>query len=548
MRFHLLAALALVSCTGAPPADLVVFGKTWTGDSTRSFAEAVATRGDTVVAVGDSVDVARLVNERTRVLSNPGGLVVPGFMDAHTHLLSGGLQLTRIAMRDADSPAEFIRRLATFAAERRPGEWILGGDWDHERWPGAPLPRRDWIDSVTPRNPVFLRRLDGHMGVANSLALREAGISASTADIPGGMIVRDARTGTPTGILKDEAMNPVLAVIPDPTDDQVDAALSRAMRHAAERGVTAVASVSATWPQVAGVLRAQRNGTLTVRVALFPPLDQWRRVAESLSVREPGDDWVRLAGVKAYVDGSLGSSTALFFEPYADDPTTSGLLTTPEDTLRSQVGRADSAGLQVVLHAIGERANALALDIFDSVAKANGPRDRRFRIEHAQHLRMSDVPRFAAAGVIASMQPYHIIDDGRWAGKRLGSRVSDSYVFRSLLGAGTRLAFGSDWNVAPLSPISGIYGAVTRRTWDGKNPGGWIPEQKITVEESLRAYTVSNAYAVFAEATRGMLRPGYRADLVLLDKDLFTIPASQIEQATVRVTVAGGRIVYQAQE
>lgn len=548
MRFHLLAALALVSCTGAPPADLVVFGKTWTGDSTRSFAEAVATRGDTVVAVGDSVDVARLVNERTRVLSNPGGLVVPGFMDAHTHLLSGGLQLTRIAMRDADSPAEFIRRLATFAAERRPGEWILGGDWDHERWPGAPLPRRDWIDSVTPRNPVFLRRLDGHMGVANSLALREAGISASTADIPGGMIVRDARTGTPTGILKDEAMNPVLAVIPDPTDDQVDAALSRAMRHAAERGVTAVASVSATWPQVAGVLRAQRNGTLTVRVALFPPLDQWRRVAESLSVRGPGDDWVRLAGVKAYVDGSLGSSTALFFEPYADDPTTSGLLTTPEDTLRSQVGRADSAGLQVVLHAIGERANALALDIFDSVAKANGPRDRRFRIEHAQHLRMSDVPRFAAAGVIASMQPYHIIDDGRWAGKRLGSRVSDSYVFRSLLGAGTRLAFGSDWNVAPLSPISGIYGAVTRRTWDGKNPGGWIPEQKITVEESLRAYTVSNAYAVFAEATRGMLRPGYRADLVLLDKDLFTIPASQIEQATVRVTVAGGRIVYQAQE
>lgn len=548
MRLPLLAALALVACTGTPPADLVVFGKVWTGDSTRPFAEAVATRGDTVVAVGDSVDVARLVDQRTRVLANPGGLVAPGFMDAHTHMLSGGLQLIRIALRDADSPAEFIRRLATFAAERRPGEWILGGDWDHERWPGAPLPRRDWIDSITPRNPVFLRRLDGHMGVANSLALREAGISASTADIPGGMIVRDARTGTPTGILKDEAMNPVLAVVPDPTDEQVDAALSRAMRHAAERGVTAVASVSATWPQVAGVLRAQRNGTLTVRVALFPPLDQWRRVAESLSVRGTGDDWVRLAGVKAYVDGSLGSSTALFFEPYADDPTTSGLLTTPEDTLRSQVGRADSAGLQVVLHAIGERANALALDIYDSVARANGPRDRRFRIEHAQHLRLSDVPRFAPVGVIASMQPYHIVDDGRWAGKRLGSRVSDSYVFRSLLDAGTRLAFGSDWNVAPLSPIAGIFGAVTRRTWDGKHPGGWIPEQKITVEESLRAYTVSNAYAVFAEATRGMLRPGYRADLVLLDKDLFTIPADQIEQATVRVTVAGGRIVYQMQE
>jgi predicted amidohydrolase YtcJ len=277
-------------------------------------------------------------------------------------------------------------------------------------------------------------------------------------------------------------------------------------------------------------------------------LADWRRVADSVSARGVGDDWIRLAGVKGYVDGSLGSTTALFFEPYADDPSTSGLLVTPEDSLRRQVGGADSAGLQVVMHAIGEKANALMLDIFDSVARVHGPRDRRFRVEHAQHLRREEIPRFARQDVIASMQPYHVIDDGRWAGKRLGSRVTDSYIFRSLLDGGVRLAFGCDWNVAPLEPIAGIYAAVTRRTLDGKHPEGWIPEQKISVEESLRAYTVSNAYAVFAEATRGMLRPGYRADLVLLDKDLFTIPATEIEQTTVRVTLAGGRIVYQAQE
>jgi predicted amidohydrolase YtcJ len=401
---------------------------------------------------------------------------------------------------------------------------------------------------VTPANPVFVTRLDGHMGLANTAALSAAGITPQTPNIPGGTIVRDPRTRVPTGLLKDGAMDPVYAIIPEPTDEQVDAALSRAMTHAAARGVTAVASVSADWPQVAGLLRARDRGALTVRVAVFPPLADWRRVADSVSARGVGDDWIRLAGVKGYVDGSLGSTTALFFEPYADDPSTSGLLVTPEDSLRRQVGGADSAGLQVVMHAIGEKANALMLDIFDSVARVHGPRDRRFRIEHAQHLRLEEVPRFARQGVIASMQPYHVIDDGRWAGKRLGSRVTDSYIFRSLLDGGVRLAFGSDWNVAPLDPIAGIYAAVTRRTLDGKHPEGWIPEQKISVEESLRAYTVSNAYAVFAEATRGMLRPGYRADLVLLDKDLFTIPPTEIEQTTVRVTVAGGQIVYQAQE
>jgi len=539
------ALLLLWGCTDSAPADIVVFGKVWTGDSTRPFASAVAARGDTIIDVGDSAVLAPLVGPNTRVLRSGSGLVVPGFMDAHLHLLQGGLQLSSIDLRDADSPEEFIRRIAAFARERQPGEWITGGDWDHERWPGSPLPRREWIDSVTPANPVLLSRLDRHMALANSLALRAAGITRLTPDIQGGVIVRDRVSHEPTGILKDRAKAPVALVIPPPSDAQVDAALRRAMHLAASRGITAVASMSVEWAQVAGLFRARRSGELSLRVSLYPPMADWRRVADTVQARGPGDDWIRLAGVKGYVDGSLGSRTALLFEPYADDPGTAGLLVTSEDSLRSQAGRADSAGLQVALHAIGQRANALALDIYDSIAGVHQARDRRFRLEHAQHLRAGEVQRIAGRGVVASMQPYHLLDDGRWAARRLGSRVGESYLFRSLLDAHARLAFGSDWPVAPLDPILGIHAAVTRQTLDGKNPDGWIPAQKITVEEALRAYTTGNAYGVFAEASRGMLKPGYRADLVLLDQDLFTIAPRQIETTRVRVTIAGGRFVYE---
>ncbi len=538
--------LALAGCAATDPADLVVFGRVWTGDSAQPFVQAVATRGDTIIALGDSATIARLVGEKTTVLANGGGLVTPGLMDGHVHFLSGGYQLSSVDLRPADSPADFVARLKAFAAERRPGEWILGGDWDHERWPGSPLPRRDWIDSVTPKNPVFLSRLDGHMGLANSLALRAAGITRTTRPIPGGTIVKDPRTGEPTGVLKDEAMGPIYAAIPATTPAQDDAALDRALAFVASKGVTAVAAVSAPWNEVAAFKRARAAGALTLRVALYPALADWHRVADTVAANGPGDDWIRLAGVKGFVDGSLGSTTALFFDPYEDEPGTTGLLVTPEDSLRSQIGRADSAGLQVVVHAIGEKANALVLDIYDSVAKAHGPRDRRFRIEHAQHLRPADVGRMAAQGVVASMQPYHAIDDGRWAGKRLGKRVVNSYVFKSLLEHGAHLAFGSDWTVAPIDPLLGIYAAVTRRTLDGKNPDGWIPEQKISVEQALKAYTSGDAFGVFAEGSRGMLRKGYRADLVLLDRDLFNIPPEEIESAQVRATIVGGRPVFRA--
>jgi predicted amidohydrolase YtcJ len=472
-------------------------------------------------------------------------MVTPGFMDGHLHFLDGGFQLASVDLRPADAKAEFIERVAAFVPERKPGEWIVGGDWDHERWPGTPLPRKDWIDSVTPDNPVLLYRLDGHMGLANSAALRLAGVTKETKDIPGGVIVRDPKTGEPTGVLKDEAMGPVQAVIPEPTDEQRDAALRRALEHAASHGVTAFAHVSVPLAELGAYLRAKRAGTLTARAALYFPIESWKQVADSVERLGRGDDWVWIGGVKGYMDGSLGSTTAFFYQPYDDDPSTSGILTTSEDSMRAWIGAADSAGLQVVVHAIGERANGLLLQIFDSVSRAHGTRDRRFRVEHAQHLRREDIERFADLGVVASMQPYHAIDDGRWAEKRIGpERIKTTYAFRSLLDDDAVLAFGSDWTVAPIEPLLGIYAAVTRRTIDGKNPRGWVPEEKITVEEALRAYTAGNAYGVFAEDRRGRIAPGYLADLVLLDRDLTRVPPEELDQAAVKATIVGGRVVF----
>src|SRR6188472_1359930 len=528
------------------PADLVIYGRVWTGDSARPWAQAVAISGEKISATGDSSTIAAQAGPGTRIIRN-GGMVVPGFMDGHTHFIYGGFQLTQVDLRDADSPQEFVRRIKNYAAKAKPGEWILGGNWDHERWAGTPLPDRSWIDSVTPNNPVFVDRLDGHMTLANSLVLKLAHIDRSTKEVAGGTIVRRP-DGEPTGVVKDAAQNLVYAVQPTPSPEQSDAAIERAMRWAASHGVTGVADVSVPWFEVDALQRAHAAGRMITRVAVYVPLQDWRRMAELVKAKGVGDDWLRVAGVKGYVDGSLGSTTALFYEPYKDAPQTSGLLVTPEDSLRSWIGSADSAGLQVAIHAIGDRANGLLLDIYDSVGKAHGSRDRRFRVEHAQHLRRQDIDRIARLGVIASMQPYHAVDDGRWAEKRIGpERIKTTYAFRSLLDAGARLAFGSDWTVAPLDPLLGIYAAVTRRTWDGKNPGGWVPEQKITVEEALRAYTAGDAYGVFAEQKRGKLAPGYLADVTVIDRDLTKIPPEAIEKARVLATVVGGKVVYQHQ-
>ena len=542
-----LLCLSLAACGPPRTADIMITGGVvWTGLSSGGPQRgAVAIARGKILAVGDSAELARYVGPRTEVVRADGGLVLPGLADAHTHFTDGGLKLASLDLRDAATPQEFVRRIAAFAQTRKRGEWILGGDWDHTLWRGAPLPRHEWIDSVTPDNPVFVNRLDGHEALANAAAMKAAGVTRGTPAPAGGEIVRDARTGEPIGIFKDRALDLIGRAIPPPSPEQRDSALARALAHAASLGVTATAHMSASWEDLASYRRLERAGRLTLRVAVYLPLESWRTVADTVGRLGPGDDWVKIGGLKGYMDGSAGSRTAYFFQPYSDSAGYSGLLQHPEADMRRWIGAADSAGLQIAVHAIGDRANAILLAIYDSVARAHGPRDRRFRVEHAQHLRPEDIPLFGKLGVIPSMQPYHAIDDGRWVEQRIGpERIKTTYAFRTLLDTGAKLAFGSDWTVAPLDPILGVYAAVTRRTLDGKNPGGWVPQQKITVAEALRAYTVGSAYATFDEAKRGVLARGYDADVVVIDRNLFTLPPDSLDRARVRYTIVGGKVAF----
>jgi predicted amidohydrolase YtcJ len=525
------------------PALAVVNARVWTGDPRRPWADALAVEGDRIAAVGSGAAVRKLVTPSTRVLDARGMMLVPGFIDAHVHFLSGGFGLASVQLRDAGTPAEFIARIEAYAATLPAGAWITEGNWDHEQW-GGELPRRDWIDSVTPNNPVWINRLDGHMSLANSLALRAAGVTRETGDVAGGTVVRYP-DGEPTGVLKDNATGLVNRVIPDPPPEQQDRALDAAMRFVAAQGVTSIHNMG-SWADVAVFERAQRAGRLCTRIYAAVPLATWQRLRDRVAATGRGDGWLKIGALKGFVDGSLGSHTAAMLEPFSDAPSDTGLFVNAPDDLYRWISGADGAGLHVIVHAIGDRANRVQLDIFERVARENGPRDRRFRIEHAQHLHAADVARFARLAVIPSMQPYHAIDDGRWADKVIGQeRARGAYAFRSLLDAGAPLAFGSDWFVAPPTPLEGIYAAVTRRTLDGRHPAGWVPEQRITVEEALRAYTRSAAFAEYAEAEKGILARGMLADFVLIDRDLTRIPPETIREARVMLTVVGGRPVFE---
>ena len=531
-----------------PSAELaLVNGRLWTGNKSQPWAEALASRGERIIAVGSNDDIKKLIDSRTQVIDLQGKLATPGFIDDHTHFMSGGFQLLSVDLRDAATQEEFARRIKAYAEKIGPGRWITGGDWDHELWPGGPLPAKESIDRYTPNNPVFVSRLDGHMALANSVTLRLAKITKETKDPPGGTIVRDSKTGEPTGVLKDAAMNLVWPLVPDPSDAEYDQALTAAMREAARVGVTSIQDIT-LWPHYEVYKRFRDAGRLTVRVYARTPMSQWKRQADLVARQGTGDDWLRLGGLKAFIDGSLGSTTALFFEPFTDAPNNVGLMANdniPEGTLKKNIKDADKAGLQCSVHAIGDKANNLTLNYFEEAARENGPRDRRFRIEHAQHLLASDIARFSKLGVIPSVQPYHAIDDGRWAEKRIGpARIKTTYPFRSLLDAGATLVFGSDWTVAPLSPILGIHAAVTRATIDGKNPRGWVPEQKISVEEALRAYTSACAYAEFGERNKGTLESGKLADVVVLSQDIFRANPDEIQKTAVVFTIVGGRVVF----
>lgn len=548
-------------------ADLVLLhGRLWTGapyagpgektDPTR-WAEALAAADGRILAVGGDAEIAALIGPNTRVIDLKGSFAMPGFIDGHVHFIEGSFRVLQVDLKLTANESEFARRISDKARSLPAGRWVLGGSWDEEDWPDAKLPTRSLIDPVTAQNPVYVGRYDGHAGLANSMALRLARITRDTPDPPGGVIVRDTKTGEPTGVLKDAAQSLVQRAIPKPTESEFEEAIRAGLAEARRVGVTSMEDMAlggnetpdgSFRSEVRLLRRAEAEGWLTCRFYELTPIAEWQRLAEAGLSHAMGSEWLQLGAVKAFADGSLGSRTAWMFEPYADDPGNRGLpqpLMNVPARMEEAVRRADAAGIQLAVHAIGDRAVAKMLDIYSRAGGSDAPR-HRFRIEHAQHVRPEDFRRFGQLGVIASMQPYHAIEDGRWAEKRIGQeRARSSYAWKSMLDAGAPLAFGTDWPVAPLNPLLGVYAAVTRATLDGKHPEGWFPEQRLTLDQALRAYTQASAYAAFAEKDKGTLEPGKLADLAVLSDDPFKIAPEKVRDLRVVLTIVGGRAVYE---
>jgi predicted amidohydrolase YtcJ len=554
-----LVAIALFPelARGQGTADLILdHGEIWTENPLQPEVEAVAIRGNRILAAGDSATVQKLAGPNTKLIDLRSRRAVPGFNDSHVHFYMGGDGLASVQLREATSPAQFRQKIAAFAHNLPKGEWILNGNWDHQKWTPVELPTHQLIDDVTNDNPVFVNRSDGHMCLANALAMKLAGVDKNTPDVPGGVIVRDAN-GNPTGIFKDAAKSLIERALPHPSTEHILSAIRAAQNYATENGVTSVQDMGVFTAQgvntMVDVIRAyqtlEKHGQLQVRVSTHIPLPDWKRFADAGIMADFGNEKIQVGALKSFADGSLGSTTAWFLQPYTDAPETSGIpsleLLHPAE-MYSEMRDADRAGLQLAVHAIGDRAIRTILDMFERLEQENGPADRRLRIEHAQHLSPSDIPRFKTLHVIASMQPYHAIDDGCWADKRIGpERVKTTYAFRSLLDAGAVLAFGSDWFVAPMNPLLGIYAAVTRRTLDGKHPEGWVPQQKIAVAEAVHAYTVGAAYASLEDGIKGSIEPGKLADLVVLSDDIFHIDPAQIQNARVDLTIFDGKVIYE---
>jgi predicted amidohydrolase YtcJ len=551
MKFYLptlaICFFIFSSCRQHPVADRIYFdAKIWTGDSTNPAASAVAIKDSLILYVGNNYQ--EYAGGQTTLVDLHGEMVVPGFIDNHVHFLDGGYYLANIDLREAKSKAGFIAAFRHYTDSAKGNSWIRGGNWDHEAW-GGELPRATWIDSISGDHPVFISRYDGHMGLANGIALKMAGITKNTNNPPGGEIVKDPKTGEPTGILRDEATNLVSKIITNQTEQELDESLSRAASHALSHGFTQVHDMGTYggWVDMATYRRAEAAGKLPIRIYSFVAISSWAKLDSFVKINGRGNDLLRWGGLKGFVDGSLGSTTAWFYQPYLDAPTSTGLQVTDTILLRKWVLSADSAGLQVACHAIGDRANDWILNVYEEAEKHRPDKDHRFRVEHAQHLSSDAIERFARLKVIPSMQPFHAIDDGKWAAKRLDSaRLKRTYVFKSLLESNATLTFGSDWPVAPLDPIDGIYAAVTRRTLDDKNPGGWFPEQKITVDQALRCYTANNAWAGFQEMKTGKLKAGMLADLTVLSEDLLSIAPENIRNTKVLVTVVNGKEAFNA--
>ena len=542
LSFMLAGIFLFSACSkDTPEASLIISNANiWTGNDQQSRAQSMAIAGDTILAIGTNEAMQKWKGTSTEEIDMNGRFITPGFIDSHVHLLTGGRSLLSVELRDASTPEEFTKRIAAHAKGIGTGEWILEGNWDHTLW-GGELPRKEWIDEYTQENPVVLYRLDGHMVLANSAALAFAGIDENTPDVANGTIVRDQK-GFPTGILKSNAMDLLLDKIPTMTPVQQEASFKAAMQYFLSNGVTSVHDVDSleSYP-IANQLH--EAGELSVRIYSIKPIYKWKELA---GVDRKDNKWIKRGGLKGFVDGSLGSHTAAFHHAYTDKADDKGFFIYDRADLYEWIKEADQAKMQVMVHAIGDHANHALLNIFERVIAENGARDRRFRIEHAQHVAPADIPRFAKLGVITSMQPYHAIDDGRWAEEVIGAeRIKTTYAFKSLLDATTTLAFGSDWAVAPASPLLGIYAATTRRTLDGKNPNGWVPEQKIAVEDALLAYTKNAAYASFEEHLKGTLSPGKLADFVVLSDDITKVDPVAIKDLQVLQTYVGGKKVFE---
>jgi hypothetical protein len=543
----LVAGVAAINPVGAACEPEIVLhgGKIFTVDPAQPWAEAVAICGERIAAVGRSADLLREASPRARRIDLHGRLVVPGFNDSHVHLIDGSTQLVEVDLRTSRDAAEMAARLAKYVATQPQGRWILGGFWDHEAWPDKAVPTREAIDKATPDHPVFVQRLDGHMGLANSLALTLAGITAATPVPDGGAIVKDAR-GEPTGLLKDNAMALVTRLVPPPDLSETLMKARAGLAHAARLGVTTIQDMTTSATELLAYQELRSKGELPVRITSHQnrPI---RSLVDAGIATGFGDDWLRIGGIKLFADGAMGSGTAAFYAPYADDPTTSGLLIQSPEELARQMREADAAGFELVVHAIGDKANATVLDILEAITRETPARQRRARIEHAQVVREVDKKRFAALGVIASIQPTHCIDDMRWAEKRIGhERAADAYDFKSFVSAGVRVAFGTDWFVEPLDPMLGLYAAVTRQFPDGTPAGGWFPEERITMAEAVEFYTAGSAYAELTDMRKGRLKPGYLADLVVLSNNVFEIPPRDILSTKTVLTMVGGRVVYEA--
>jgi len=547
-HIKILLTTFLILITGQAQTMKTAFvnGKIYTVNEAQPFAQSIIVEGNKIIFVGSNDGAKKLLDTSTQIIDLNGKLMLPGFNDNHVHFISGGFYLLGIDLRPATSTTEFKNILKTYS-EKFPAKWINGGYWDHEKWESKDLPTKEMIDEVVSDQPVFVDRLDGHMAVANSYALNLAGITKDTQSPEGGLIVKDPLTGDPTGVLKDNAMSLITKLIPDPTPEENYTALLASLEEAKRLGITSVQDITYQ-ASLDAFQKAKNEGKLSCRIfTRWPIADCKNHVDNNIKIGF-GDDIIKMGSLKAFADGSLGSSTAWFFEKYNQDTTTFGL---PMDiitdgSLEKWSLDADKNHLQLSVHAIGDRANSYMLDLYEKIINENPKWDRRFRIEHSQHVRSEDINRFAELGVIASVQPYHCIDDGVWAEKRIGpERIKYTYPFKSFLDAGVKLCFGTDWYVAPLNPLLGIYAAVTRRTLDDKNPNGWIPEQKISVEEAIKCYTLNSAYASFEENIKGSIEVGKLADLIILSDDILSIDPVKIKDVKVELTVFDGKIIYQ---